>query len=182
MTFRSVAEVLEIIGGTHTELVQEVEGLADEQLHFRPSDDCWTIAEIVEHVAIVQEGMGKITSKLVREAEAAGKQASPDRTFEPVSTGFVPSRSSLRLQAPSNVRPVGGIPIPTSLDKLRIDYDRIREMRPRIEAVDIGAFTFPHPAFGALTGYQWLGLLGVHENRHIEQIREIKSAAGFPPA
>ncbi len=182
MTFRSIAEALQIIGAKHTELRQEVEGLAEAQHNFRAHDDCWTIAEIVEHLSVVQEGMGKITSKLLREAEAAGKLARPDRTFEPVTTGFVPDRSTQRFQAPANVRPQGGIPITDSLDKLHKDYDRLQEMRPRIEAVDLGAFTFPHPAFGDLSGYQWLGLLGVHEDRHIQQIREIKSADQYPGA
>ena len=67
-SFRTIAEALEIVGQRHADLRKEVEGLAPEQHDFRPVADRWTIAEIVEPVAIVQEGMGKIASKLVKEA------------------------------------------------------------------------------------------------------------------
>jgi hypothetical protein len=180
MSFRSVAEALEIVAGKHSELRAEVEGLSEEQQHFRPVADRWTIAEIVEHVAIVQEGMGKIASKLVREAEAAGALAKPDGTIGLVATDFIPDRESRRLNAPENVRPHGDASIGDSLGKLEKDYQRLQDMRPRIETVDLGAVTFPHPAFGALTGYQWLALLGAHEGRHIQQIKEIKASDGYP--
>lgn len=180
MSFRTIAEALEIIGARHADLRREVGELAAQQLNFRPRADSWTIGEIVEHLSIVQEGMGKIASKLVREAEAAGARWHPEVLIEGVDVDFVSDRRTGRLDAPENVRPRGGVAIAESLSKLERDFQRLEEMRPRIESVDLSNVTFPHPAFGALSGYQWLALLGIHEGRHIEQIREIKSSEGYP--
>lgn len=38
----------------------------------------------------------------------------------------------------------------------------------------------PHPVLGPWGGYQWLLAAGAHSARHTEQIREVKSSAGFP--
>lgn len=180
MSVRSVEEAIEIIGKMHAELRNEVAGLAEEQQRFRPVADRWTIAEIVEHVAIVQEGMSKITGKLVKDAEAAGARAKPDGSIDPVATDFIPDRSVQRFKAPERVHPSAAATIPESLDKLEKDYQRLCDMRPTIESFDLSAVTFPHPAFGELNGYQWLALLGAHEGRHLQQIREIKENDGYP--
>jgi hypothetical protein len=180
MSFRTIAEAFEVVGVRHANLRSEVAGLAPDQLNFRCRADSWTIGEIVEHLSIVQEGMGKIASKLVKEAEAAGAKGSPDGLIAGVNTDFIPARGVRRLDAPENVRPRGEVSLDDSLSKLDKDFQRLQEMRHRIESVDLSSFTFPHPAFGPLSGYQWLALLAAHEGRHLEQIREIKGSEGYP--
>ena len=49
-------------------------------------------------------------------------------------------------------------------------------------SVDLMSFGAPHPALGPLNCYQWGYFLGVHCLRHVEQIEEVKRAAGFPAA
>ena len=180
MTFGSVDEILDMVGRMHDRLHQHVVGLSEAQENFRPASGEWTIAEIVEHLANVQEGMGKVTSKLLNEAETAGAQASSDGKIGPVSALFVTDRAGEKFQAPERVRPHGDVRVADSLTRLKGNYERLLGMRPRIEAADIGAVGFPHPAFGTLTGYQWLALMGIHEGRHIAQIERIKAADGYP--
>jgi hypothetical protein len=52
----------------------------------------------------------------------------------------------------------------------------LRALQPRIEATDLSAFTYPHPAFGPLNFYQWLALIGLHEQRHLNQIESVLKA------
>ena len=180
MLLNGPREALEFVGELHARLRSEVEGLSPAQQVFRSDPDRWTIAEIVEHLSIVQEGMGKVTSKLLGEAEAAGAYSKPDHQIAPFSADFVPTRADQRFTAPERVRPRGTASIADSLIKMEQDYARLQSLGPRVEAVDLAPFTFPHPAFGDLTGYQWLALLGSHEQRHLEQIAEIKSSPGYP--
>lgn len=180
MDFESVGQIFDMVEKTRQRLKHHVEGISEEQQSFRPGSDAWTIAEIVEHLANVQEGMGKIASKLAKEAEALAAPASAGGKIAPVSMAFIRERSAERFQAPENVRPHGTVAVADSLIRLQQNYDRLLAMRPRIEAWDLAACTFPHPAFGELSGYQWLGLLGFHETRHTNQIERIKASAGYP--
>ncbi|MBX3279579.1 MAG: DinB family protein [Acidobacteria bacterium] len=176
MSFNSVGEILEMIGRTHDELREVVADLDEAKAGFRASPDCWTVAEILEHLATVQEGMSKISYLLLK--QAGGTAAKPD--VWPLDLSAIEKGLAVNFQAPENVRPKGGVGIGESLEKLQSDYERLCGMQARLEAVDLNASTFPHPAFGPLGGYHWLVLLGFHEQKHTRQIERIKQQAGFP--
>jgi hypothetical protein len=55
----------------------------------------------------------------------------------------------------------------------------IEAMRPRLEAADHGAATYPHPAFGEFNAAQWLAFIGLHESRHLRQIENLMAAPEF---
>jgi hypothetical protein len=48
--------------------------------------------------------------------------------------------------------------------------------------VDPRPLTFPHPRLGALDLAQWWTLQAWHDGIHLEQLRGVKSAPGFPRA
>ena len=172
MTYDSIAGILEMIDQTRGRLRAVVADVSDEQADARASEDQWTIAEIVEHLANVQEGMGKVTSIILKKAEAEGAKAATP--IVPVDFGALQDRLAFKLQAPENVRPKGGVKIADSLARMQIDYERIVSLQPRLEAADLSSIQFPHPAIGPLDGYHWLTLIGLHEERHIRQIEELK--------
>lgn len=176
MSFNSVGEILEMIGRAHDALREAVADLDDAKAGYRASPDNWTIAEILEHLATVQEGMSKISYLLLKQAD--GTAAKPD--VWPLDLSMIEKGLGTNFQAPENVRPKGGVGIGESLEKLGRDYERLCDMQARLEAVDLNAATFPHPAFGPLGGYHWLVLLGFHEQKHTRQIERIKREEGFP--
>jgi hypothetical protein len=180
MHYGSVAEILESVGRTHQRLYEQLDGLTPGQADYRLADGRWTIEEIAEHLANVQEGMGKVTSLLLRQAEAEGAAGPSDGRIAPPDMSVVIDRVDERFEAPENVVPQGGRSIDESIERLKKNYDRLLGMRPRIEASDLSRYTYPHQAFGPLNGYQWLALIDLHERRHIEQIQGIKSSPGYP--
>ena len=62
------------------------------------------------------------------------------------------------------------------LARMRQSRAGLHALRPRIEATDLASVTYPHPAFGPLNFYQWLALIGLHEERHLRQIQSVLSA------
>jgi len=71
-------------------------------------------------------------------------------------------------------------PISSSLAKMRASLAGLAEIQSRLEAVDLSEQMFPHPFLGPLNAYQWLVLLGEHEDRHRGQIDRLRATAGFP--
>ena len=182
LTYESVTQILDMVGRVHERLFSKVEGLSESQQTYRPEEGSWTIAEIMEHLANVHEGMGKVTSKLIKEAEASESSARSDGTIGPVSMEFLRELADQKFHAPENVRPAGGVRIEDSVEKLKSNYTRLLSLKPKIEALDLSGPTFPHAAFGPLNGYQWLALIGLHESKHLEQIKAIQASPGFPAA
>jgi hypothetical protein len=85
----------------------------------------------------------------------------------------------VKLTAPERVRPSGNVALADALASLRRTRSEIEAMRPRLEAADLNAATYPHPAFGELDIAQWLAFIGLHEGRHLRQIKNLMAAPGF---
>lgn len=173
MIFNSVKEIFDFIENTRTQLVTTVSALSVEELNFRPREDSWTIAEIVEHLGKTETGITMIFLKLLKKAEA--ENLASDGIFSaPIS--FVEqarASSAVKIEAPEQVRPNGDAPLAVSLAALAKSRETLAALQPRFENFDHSAAIFPHPFFGEINLYQWLAVIGLHEMRHLNQIRNI---------
>jgi hypothetical protein len=174
MNYDSVAEIYEDIDGKRASLLRGVEGLSDEQQSFRASPDSWSVAEIVEHLSMVEGSVARLLGSLLGKAEAAGHARSTDAPFAPVTISeFVEQSRGQKFNAPESARPTGA-PLAESVNRLLETRAAVHNLRPRFESVDGTALRFPHPAFGPLDLYQWLAFIGVHDARHLAQINALK--------
>lgn len=152
--------------------VQTINSIKDDELHAAPVGEKWPIAHLVEHVAIVEEGISKICSKLLREAEAAGASA---KSESQLSENFLSLASDTtgKLEAPERVRPSGEKSVAESLGRMEGNRKKLEDLRPMFETWDSESFKFPHPHFGDMSAIEWLSLIGGHEERHLRQIERL---------
>lgn len=184
MTYNSVAEILDAIDETRERLRERLAGLSNEQENFRPASGGWSIAEIVEHLAILEARLLGLITVMTSKAEKAGLQRqSDDAHFAPVSLDNIVERSLReKYNAPETVAPQGSISIQDSLERLRESRANLRALQSRLEATDLSGAHYPHPAFGPLDAYQWLVMIGVHEARHLRQIEALISSPEYTAA
>lgn len=154
----------------HEQTKQFVATLTDEQKTSLPDGEKWTISEIVEHVAIVQDGMAKISAKLLTQAQGAGKSADGAARLSENFMTKAAEAQKLKLEAPDRVRPTGNQTVEESLAKMDETQNLLKDLRPLFESVECSDFKFPHPFMGDLTAHEWLALIGGHEARHLRQI------------
>ena len=133
------------------------------------------MAEIVEHLSIVEGRVARLLSKLVEKLEATSPREDGSE-FAPVSLAeFVERARVEKYQAPEEIRPKGAA-LSDSLASLRESRAALRALAPRAERVEGTLARFPHPVWGPLDLYQWLAFVGAHEQRHIAQIDALKKA------
>jgi uncharacterized damage-inducible protein DinB len=180
MVYHSIAEIFDLIEKSQARFIARVADLSEAQEQYRPEAGGWTIAEIVEHVSIVDDQLLRLTHKLLKQAEASGAQASADGRIGPISLKQAEERQGEKFKAPEQAEPRGGARVAESLAKIRQSLDGLCALRPRLEAADLSQVSFPHLAFGPLNLYEWLVLIGVHQDRHRGQIEAVMSAPGFP--
>jgi uncharacterized damage-inducible protein DinB len=78
MNYQNISEIYAANDKIHGKLKETVSALTDEQANFLLEEDGggkWSVANIVEHIAIVQEGMTKISAKLLSKAQNRGGKA-----------------------------------------------------------------------------------------------------------
>jgi hypothetical protein len=171
MNYQTISEIYDANDKIRARLKETVSDLEDGQLNFLPAGGEWTIANIVEHVSLVESGITRIFGKILAEAQSKGVRSDGTAT---ISEAFLQKASQgLKLQAPERVRPTGTVKIEASFVKMEETREKLEELRPLFETVECSEFKFPHPYFGDLTAHEWLALLGGHEVRHTKQIEEI---------
>jgi hypothetical protein len=160
------------------QVLKEVEGLSQAQADWRPSDTDWSAGEIVHHLTLAEVGTGKVTSKVLKDA---GETVKP---FPADLKGFMPlaTPSAGQTEAPQAVWPERGKPFAQLVADMKAARERSRQSIDRLSAVDPRPLTFAHPRLGALDLAQWWMLQVWHDGVHLEQLRAVKAAPGFPKA
>jgi uncharacterized damage-inducible protein DinB len=185
MIFHSVSEIFVVMDKTRNRIYTCVENLNQEQEHFRASAESWSIAGIVEHLSIVEMKLVELTEGLIKQAESMGKwNTRPDKGIGPVSLEeIVKVSKDKKYSAPEFVKPTGGARVRDSITKMRLSRKTLHDLQSRIEELDMAGLTYPHPIFGPIDLYQWLGVSGLHEYRHLGQIEFLMSLPEFnrPP-
>ena len=160
------------------QVLKEAEGLSQVQADWRPSDTEWSVGEIFHHLTLAEINTGKLTSKLIKEADAAGRRApfSPDlKAFTPL-----PPSPPGPAEAPPVVRPEKGHPIAQLLGDMKAARERSRQSIERLASVDPRSLTWTHFRLGDLNLAQWWMLQARHDGDHLQQLRAVKAARGFP--
>lgn len=172
---------------TRDGVVDAIGVLTPAQWKFRPGADRWSIADVMEHLALIEELFHARIVPRLREPSAAVPDGDPERmdalvlAWEPdPSTGVViPGRASLG-DAPPQLRP-------TRLWNPAESVERFLASRTQTAGLldplwgGVRLHVVEHPAIGPLDGYQWVLFLAAHSARHTAQIRSIRAHPKFPP-
>lgn len=171
-------ELLRYLDDEHKILRRAVDLIPPDQRDIKPSPDRWSVAEILEHLALVETRLEKLFASKVAEARASGlgpEQASlPD--LYPFDRTRVLDRSRA-VTAGEAVRPTGRMDAATAWAAVERSFAAFRETVRASDGVPLGRFVHPHPAFGPITLYGWVEFVAGHEARHAAQIAEIATVA-----
>jgi len=163
------------LASTCDELKRAVMDLTETQASFRREPDEWSIAQVVEHLAIIEGRIHAVVSRLheAAAAEPGRKDAEIDRFI----IENIPRRTS-RVQAPEVIQPKGEC---TLCEALKVFVDKRQGTIEMVKnTTHLRGRILPHPIHGPWDGYQWILAAGAHTARHVAQIRETQSAQTFP--
>ena len=173
MKYQNIGEIYIANDHIREKLIATVGNLTDEQANALPEGEKWTLAALVEHIGIVEDGMIKICGKLLAKAQSENKTADGAAKFSDAFVEGVAGLADRKFEAPERVYPSGTKTIAESITKMEENRRNLNELRPLFEQFNSSDYTFPHPSFGELTACDWLTLIGGHEGRHIKQIHKI---------
>lgn len=174
MMYTSVPQIFETIDATRERIYKRAEGLNDVELKARPDPGAWSVAEIIEHLTLIEGRLLGLMKMMLLKAEGARTESNAAPVeMKPFSLEqFVERARREKYSAPESAHPSGKDALPDILTRMRRTREELRSLKPRIEATDLSAFVYPHPVFGPLNFYQWLAFIGIHEERHLAQIEK----------
>lgn len=163
---------------TRTGVFNAVKGLSDAQWRFKPAPDRWSIAEVVEHLAIVEPILTKQVLVNLDTAPPASADALKNaKEKDAAILAKVPDRST-KFQAPAEIQPTGRFTPTAGLHQFQDERNQTIALVKSIP--DLRGHVIAHPALGPLDGYQWVLAIAAHSERHTKQILEVKADPNFP--
>lgn len=169
-----IQEVLTYLDTQRAALERAVAAVPPPLRDRRPAADRWSVAEVLEHLALVEARIAQVIDDRLTAARRDG--LGPERENTPV----VPTLDvaglldrSRRITAQEASQPRGNLSADAAWDALAKRRSATRAMVVAADGLALGDVKSSHPRIGDLDLYQWLVFLGGHEARHTAQIREI---------
>lgn len=150
------------------EIWESVKGLSDEQLNMVVAEGTWTIAQVLEHLYLME--------KVAIDSFPDIKKVDEKNPVKIRRVHLIIDRSQ-KVDAPEFLVPNKEFQsLVTLKEKLQGTRDIIVRKYKTYGEQDLTELAMPHPVFGSLTLGQWISFIGYHEKRHLTQIEEIKEA------
>ncbi|UTR06712.1 DinB family protein [Alkalihalobacillus sp. LMS6] len=153
------------------QLLHELDHLSEEQLNIR-MEPHWTIGEVCDHlIKMDHQILLTLQYALTKNIEEVVPSKPIERALD----------RSMKIEAPDIVAPNPGPFEKASLiDRLHQGKQSLDEEIEATNQERLERLSAKHPVFSRLSLKQWVELRTYHEQRHIEQIKELKQDARFP--
>ncbi|GIN21271.1 MAG TPA: DinB family protein [Bacillus bacterium] len=153
---------------TRNNLVKEITLLSEAQFNSMPGMNKWSIAQVCHHLVLVEEASIKAIAWGLKETDRAPKERK--------NVHHILLNRTKKIKAPKIVEPdVKPFEVQQIIDLLNQSRKKLMTFLSTIEDKSILAKkSVMHPALGELPLDQWIEQIYLHEQRHIEQINELK--------
>jgi len=138
----------------------------------KPAPDRWSVAEVLEHLGIVEQRVAKMLGDGLRAAQADGPlPPDPDHgaILPTIDAELVLDRERT-VMARAAVQPRSGSSAEVAWNVLQESRQALRGVVLAADGLRTDAIRAPHPFLGELTFHQWIAFVGLHESRHAAQI------------
>jgi uncharacterized damage-inducible protein DinB len=162
---------------TQRDLEKALKGLSDSQIHHLNKQQGWTIAECVQHLAVVEGGvLGMVKGSMGLETQPLLKEQIVYSNEGLIEAAI---KRSEKLSTSDMLQSAKYSKWQNSFSSFNVNRE---ELKNWIETTqdDLHAHVLPHPVYGMLDTYQWILLLAAHSQRHISQIEEVQGDPKFP--
>ncbi|MCA1590741.1 MAG: DinB family protein [Acidobacteria bacterium] len=148
-------------------------------MNFRAAPNRWTIAEVAEHI-IVSEGtiLGLVRDRMLKmPAPPAGKD---DYRVKDVGVRLAITNRTQKFQAPEILKPNSRF---KTREELLTNFGKARnEVIDFVKTTkeDLRGRFVENPMMGVIDAHQWILFLAGHSDRHLAQLKEVKTDAAYP--
>jgi hypothetical protein len=169
-----LSEIVSEIEDARRTLFNTVEGLSQKEFDEQPVPGQWSVGEILHHIYLLDIQVTKLLAKQVEKAKKRGIGPAPnDESLIRSLDRFAFKTAGRKLKAPSLVEPQQGIEKKKLMELLQHARTALLDTVSEAGSYDLRKLIFPHPILGRLNMYEWILLIGKHDDWHRVQIENI---------
>ncbi len=150
------------------EVLNTINSLTDEELNLEVEKDRWTIAQVAQHLVLMEDTVTTLLKKEIDDSESR-----PAERLKPIERTV---DRTYKVEAPAHLEPEAGFYSKEELVQ-RLDQSRLalQDLLSQIDELSLlTEKSAKHPVFGRMNLAQWVEFIGVHELRHHDQMKELK--------
>jgi hypothetical protein len=154
---------------TRASLFNEINLLGDKELNISPEPNKWSIAQVCHHLAI--------TEKLFARAIEYGLKQPSNNQLKQKNIQLLLDRT-IKVDAPEIVKPtLEPLELGQVTEMLIDSRNYLLTVLNKVQGkIILREKSAKHLIFGELPLNQWIDLVYLHDQRHIDQIKEIKNS------
>jgi hypothetical protein len=172
-------KALELLIRSRQALLDAVDGVTEQQAHWKPAPERWSILEYVEHLAVSDDALVALVGRSLQ--SPAQRETTDERRAREQKIRETPMPRGVN-RAPATLQPSARFgSLADALAAFQKARDRTMEFT-RDTQEDLRSHFAPHTVLGPLDGYQWLVGNARHAESHAGHIREIRNLTDFPSA
>ena len=176
-----LVELLAALDAARRELAAALERVPSHLRDRAPADGAWSVAQVLEHLALVEGRSMAAFERVAAEAPPRDAADAVDDDAHRLDDAPVLDRTA-RVVAPEMVQPTGDATAAEAWTRLGAARERTEAIVRAADGRALEQATLKHPRFGPLNGYQFVAVVAAHERRHAAQLREIGDALAAAPA
>ncbi|MFT4758428.1 MAG: hypothetical protein ACI9LN_000387 [Saprospiraceae bacterium] len=165
------ADLIQVLQDSEANLLSTLKQTNEDLFQFKPDSDTWSMAELVEHLAITDQ---TLLAALLKKGERLYEET--PETFPNPKIIRVVSNRNHKVKAPEHLVPQGRFKNKTmGIQGFRDNREKVENFVTTTE-LPLDKIAFPHFALGLIDGKGWITFMAGHCQRHTEQMEEIMEA------
>ncbi len=171
-------DATDLLKKTEQGVFDAVKGLSEAQLKYKAAPDRWSIEECVIHIATTEAALWSTVDSILKQPANPDKRSEVKITDDKV-VPMLEDRSH-KVKTSPMLEPQNS-PFKTMDDALKAFKTNSEKLIAYVSTTndDMRNHVVTYP-FGSFDSYQMLLFIGAHNNRHTQQIDEVKADAGYP--
>jgi hypothetical protein len=170
-----ISELIDYLEVHRREFLDTVASVPAKLRELKPADGQWSVAEVMEHVSMIEGRIAGLVTMHVTAARANGVGADPETSSVVASyanPAAVVDRTN-KIVAPKPVVPTGTLDTTASTQALEKSHAALVAALRNANGVSLEHLMHTHPVLGPLNLYHWIVATALHDDRHAAQIREV---------
>jgi hypothetical protein len=171
MTIAERADLIQVLKNSETRLTERIAAVDEELFQFKPDAQTWSMAELVEHLAITDQGL---LAGIIKKGERLYEEM--PETFPNEKIIKATSNRKVKVKAPAHLVPQGRFKTKEMAVKgFRANREKVENFVNTTD-LPLEKIAFPHFALGLIDGKGWITFMSGHCQRHTDQMEEIIEA------
>ncbi len=165
-------KALKRLDSVHQKLIETITPIDAKLFSQRPSNNEWSVAEIVQHLCLVEK-------RVLKDLEGA-IAGPPQRVgfFRRLIPTSIVSIRLIRVKAPKAVKPLNAPAKDAAIENFNRARNALKTLCATHSKDRFRHIVFKHPFLGDIDGVATISFVGYHEQRHYKQIREALKKLG----